>query len=459
MTSIQTEGRWLEVQKRNKVIRRGRRAVRRVELQCWYGRLKVNGHWKWFKLFTDRRASQQRWNEIVRDHELRQAGVITPQMDSAQRPLSEHVAEYLEMLKRTASDEHYRIVRYMLRQFFDLAGWKSLPDVSPHSASRVLSALHAEGKTVAYTNQYLTRVKAFFHWCIPDRLTVNPLSKLKRGNVRKAVKRRARRPLAENELAKLLNTCPASRRLKYAFPAYTGLRRKELADVRWGDLHLDSVIPFIQLRSEQTKTGEATAMPLHSFLVNSLRSLTPGMPDTMVFNYLPEGRTMLRDLTKAGVTQADGSGRRADFHGLRHTFAKRLDASGCSHATRRALMRHASGDQTDGYTLAHVSEMYEAIKRLPAPDFAAAPALVVNATAGTAKGSANNQVDTRWTRGGHGMTLTDSHESSVKLPVNAHNHSENPAVFTHRQASEATDLLRRQNRDSVEISSPRSSVG
>jgi len=459
MNSIQTEGRWLEVQKRIKVIRRGKRVVRRVELQCWYGRLKVNGHWKWFKLFTDRRASQQRWNEIIRDHELHESGVITPQMDSAQKPLSQHVAEYLEEIKRTVTDEHYRIVRYMLRHFIDLANWKSLADVNPQAASRVLSALQTQGKTVAYTNQYLTRVKAFLNWCVPDRLVANPLVKLKRGNVRKAVKRRARRPLAEQELAKLLTTCLPSRQLKYAFPAFTGLRRKELEDVRWADLHLDSLIPYLQLRPEQTKTGEATALPLHPYLVQSLQAISPGMPEAKLFRCLPEGRTMLRDLTNAGINQSDADGRRADFHGLRHTFAKRLDATGCSHATRRALMRHGSGDQTDGYTLAHVSEMYEAIKRLPAPDFAPDQALVVNATASATEGSANNQVDMRWTRGGHGTTLTDSHESSVKLPVNAPNHSENPAVFTHRQASEATDLLRRQNRDSVLDTSPRSSVG
>jgi integrase len=455
MNSIQTEGRWLEVQKRVKLIRRGKHAVRRVELTNWYGRLKLNGRWKWFKLFTDRRASQQRWNEIIRDHELRQAGVITPQMDSAQRPLSEHVAEYLEILKRTVSDEHYRIVRYMLRQFFDLAEWKLLTDVNPQSASRILSALQNEGKTVAYTNQYLTRVKAFLNWCIPDRLTVNPLSKLKRGNTRKAIKRRARRPLAEHELAKLLNTCPAARWLKYAFPAYTGLRRKELQDVRWGDLHLDSVIPFIQLRPEQTKTGEATALPLHKLLVDGLRSLTPGMSETTIFNSLPEGRTMVRDLSRAGIEQSDASGRRADFHGLRHTFAKRLDASGCSHATRRALMRHSAGDQTDGYTLARLSEMYEAVKRLPSPVEIESKLVM----AAMADNSPAEQVDMRWTCGGHGTTLTGGHALSVKMPLNVHNHSENSAVFTHRQALEATDLLRRDTPDSVLKMSPRSSVG
>jgi integrase len=459
MIARMTESRWLEVQRRSKIVHRANGSKYRMDLPCWYGRRKVDGHWKWFKLFTDKRASQQRWAEIIRDQELHEAGVITPQMDSIQKPLSEHVAEYLEESKRTVTDEHYRIVRYMLRNFIDLAGWKSLADVNPQSASRVLSALQTKGKTVAYTNQYLTRVKAFLNWCVPDRLLANPLARLKRGNLKKAVKRRARRPLTEHELATLLTTCPPSRRLKYAFPAFTGLRRKELEDVRWADLHLDSLIPILQLRPEQTKTGEATALPLHPYLVKSLQALTPGMPEVKLFRSLPEGRTMLRDLTIAGIKQSDATGRRADFHGLRHTFAKRLDATGCSHATRRALMRHVSGDQTDGYTLARVSEMYEAIKRLPAPDFAPPKALVVNATAGTADSSANNQVDMRWTRGGHGPTLTGSHPAPAKLPMKAQKTLENPVIFTHRQAQTATDLLRSKNRDSVLKTSPRSSVG
>jgi integrase len=115
--------------------------------------------------------------------------------------------------------------------------------------------LQAEDRTIAYTNQYLARIKAFINWCVPDRLLSNPLLKLKRGNAKKGIKRRARRPLAEHELTKLLTKCPKSRRLKYAFPAFTGLRRKELEQVLWGDLHLDSVIPYIQLRPEQTKMG------------------------------------------------------------------------------------------------------------------------------------------------------------------------------------------------------------
>jgi hypothetical protein len=106
------EGKWLDIQRR-KFVRKdpAGNVVARGELPHWYGRMKVNGKWKWIKLFTDKRASQSRWGEIIREAEQKQAGVITAQMDAAQKPLSEHVKAYLDSLKRTVSDEHYRMLQ------------------------------------------------------------------------------------------------------------------------------------------------------------------------------------------------------------------------------------------------------------------------------------------------------------------------------------------------------------
>jgi integrase len=378
---------------KNSVVRNGKRTV----YPTWYGSyVDQNGQWAKVKLFTDKTASQRRLQEIQREADQRRAGVQTPQMDAAAKPLlaidakgneTGHVADYLANLKRISTPAHHRIVTGMLKTFLELAGWKALREVTEAGAARALMLLMAKGHTVSYVNAHLTRIKAFVNWCVPSRLPLNPLAKLKRGNARKALKRRARRPLAEHELAKLLNACPDDRRLKYAIPAYTGLRRKELAAIVWGDLHLDAAPPFIQLRPEVTKMGEAVALPIHPYIAAELLKLPAKMPGAKLFPSLPEGRTMLRDLSKAGVQQADASGRRADYHGLRHTFAKRLDASGCSHATRRALMRHGAGDLTDGYTLAALAEMYAAVCRLPFP---ATPA------AAQVKTGTTDTADPRW---------------------------------------------------------------
>jgi hypothetical protein len=47
----------------------------------------------------------------------------------------------------------------------------------------------------------------------------------------------------------------------------------------------------------------------------------------------------------------------------------------------------------------------------------------------------------------------------MALPIDVNNPAEKPGPFTHRQAQEATDLLRQENRDSVLKIGPRSSVG
>jgi YD repeat-containing protein len=69
------------------------------------------------------------------------------------------------------------------------------------------------------------------------------------------------------------------------------------------------------------------------------------------------------------------------------------------------------------------------------------------------------KVNTRWTRIGRGTASIASDTAIIELPIDANIHSAKPMKFTHRQAMAATGLLRRENRDSVEIMSPRSSVG
>jgi hypothetical protein len=188
----------------------------------------------------------------------------------------------------------------------------------------------------------------------------------------------------------------------------------------------------------------------HPHIAGELRELTPGTPEARLFSSLPEGRTMLRDLTKAGVKQTDANGRRADYHGLPHTFATRLDVSGCSHATRRALMRHGAGDQTDGYTLARLSEMDEAIRRLPAPDDSQ---VAVHMKTGA------DEVDMEWTRPGLALAATGIGAAHGSCLPACHNVLQNQEFAYDRHTLAASGLIGAGNRDNVLEAGPRSSVG
>jgi hypothetical protein len=91
------------------------------------------------------------------------------------------------------------------------------------------------------------------------------------------------------------------------------------------------------------------------------------MPAVRVVRSVPDIKTVKKDLKRAKVEFIDQQQRRLDFHALRHTFSTALDRTGCSRATQKRLMRHASGDITDGYSHAELAEMLVAIARVPSP--------------------------------------------------------------------------------------------
>ena len=151
------------------------------------------------------------------------------------------------------------------------------------------------------------------------------------------------------------------RQLAYAFAAYAGLRRGELADLRWGDLRLHATVPFIQLREEQTKNAKADALPLHPYLLALLAALPAGDDDDRVVQTVPDVKTVKKDLARVGIAFTDARGRRADFHALRHTMSTLLCEAGCSDVVRKALTRHADTTVNDGYTHARLRDMADAL--------------------------------------------------------------------------------------------------
>jgi integrase len=112
----------------------------------------------------------------------------------------------------------------------------------------------------------------------------------------------------------------------------TGLRRAELAALRWGDLVLDAVTPFVNVRASTTKNGKAAAMRLHPELAMALREFKGCgvMDDEPVFKRTPRIERFRRDLIKTGIAFRDSQGQRADFHSLRKTFGTNLAQSECA---------------------------------------------------------------------------------------------------------------------------------
>jgi integrase len=361
-----------------------------VELSRYRGWVRKGSSRFKVTLFTDKKVSERELRRLqaVADDEI-QSGASGRIRKQFARPVSEHVDDYLSALKMTGvSADHYRISKWMMAKLIELAGWSRMPDVSVDSLRAVVAKLNGAGYATNYVNKFISRAKAFVRWMY-DNQRIGPdglLTSVRRGNVAKGKKTRARRALHMDEARALLAASPEPRRQRYLFAMLSGLRRGELKDLRHGDLRLKAPIPFIQLREDQTKNQKADAIPLHPALVVLLDKIGLSADNSFVFRTVPDMKTMARDLLNAGVASlvddskmgikiskdkyvniSDARGRRTDFHSLRHTFKTFLDATGCTEATSDALTRHGDKTVGDGYRHAELADMVDALRKIPDP--------------------------------------------------------------------------------------------
>ncbi len=118
----------------------------------------------------------------------------------------------------------------------------------------------------------LETARAFLNWLVRHkRIADNPLAAVGKLDTRGQAKRK-RRALPINDLHNLLDVAE-ERRLVYWTAVQTGLRRSELADLRWDDRHIErsELAPFVALRAESTKAHRADVIPVRRDLADALR--------------------------------------------------------------------------------------------------------------------------------------------------------------------------------------------
>jgi integrase len=161
-------------------------------------------------------------------------------------------------------------------------------------------------------------------------------------------KRRKRRGLSDEEVAKLLSVAPPERAIVYRLALAVGLRRSELEELRWGDLGLTAIPSYIQLRAEATKARRGDRLLLPPSLATDLRSQKPkGADDGDRALAVPSLDRWKADIAAAGIPWKDGLGRQADFHGgTRKTLCTRMHRAGVPLAAAMRVMRHTDAKLT-----------------------------------------------------------------------------------------------------------------
>lgn len=170
------------------------------------------------------------------------------------------------------------------------------------------------------------------------------------------------RPIAEQNLARLLQSAHPRTRAYLMLGAYAGLRSFEIAKVRGSDFEVTAAGPVLRIEG---KGGRVDLVPLPASL---MREMAPWRAEA------GHGR-LWPGVTANGVQCAVRRlGQRVDVpvtcHQLRHRYGTALYAVSRDLLLTQQLMRHASPTTTAGYALVINEVGARLVDQLPAPPLA-----------------------------------------------------------------------------------------
>ena len=339
-----------------------------------------NGKRKAKTAFTDYEASLELARKLAKEVAMRLVGKADPFERHRQTPIATHLAEFVAGLKSANRAPRYILqVGNRIRRIVEGMGIELLGELDPVAVGRYLTDLAGKHDMSGITrNEYIASIKSLTKWAVTfRRMKDDPLAGLKVTERRAIEPAHPRRALSMAEIARLLDAAERrplielqkirlgsnkgkaaaevkphvaamadrkgrERRLVYMLAVWTGLRRNEIRQLTWGDIHLDTLPGKIALRANTTKSKRADALPVHPQLADELRTwrCLDAEPTDRVVSTVPSMKCLRADLAMAGIPDIDEAGRYVDFHSLRVSLSTLLAAHRVSPRAAQALMRH-----------------------------------------------------------------------------------------------------------------------
>lgn len=312
---------------------------------------------------ASRKVAEEYGAKLEREAHQVRTGLLAPEQLAlrahARRPIREHLDDYASWCRSDGQVDG--ALRTKLRDVGNMAtssGCAYLADVTAARLVRHLDALMVDGLAPRSLNRVRSNVRAFLNWCLhTGRLASHDLNKRTVPKRNEALdRRRRRRALTADEERRLRDASLLSGRWwTYQLVLWTGLRRGELAGLRWDDVDVDAGV--LRIRATIAKAKRDDELPLvHQALeaLEHLRRLCPAGCE-LVVPRVPAKETLYGDLERAGIQgrtrtgscATNAAGERVDFHALRTTFATRLANAGIAPQVLKRLMRHANIATTD----------------------------------------------------------------------------------------------------------------
>ncbi len=339
--------------------------------RLWSARIRLD-EWPRAKTFplhvTDRRVAEEKMRDLVRDLERETHGVDIPKTtrEALRTPLLQHHAAFIEActanrLSPNTVDKY----RHSLPLLFTRCKWETVRDVS---AASFLSWREQSQLSPKSVNDCLGSMRTFLAWMKRRKLVLaDALESVEK--VRNPGVGSFRRSLSVEEARQLVAKAPVHRATVYLTMMYTGLRRNELAGLKWGDFDFSQSPARLRVPSSLSKNHNESVHYLRPEVVEAVKALRPAnaQAEGFVFRGLvPRVPTFKRDLTAAGIPFTDARGRRVDLHALRKTYGTMLAMAGVAPRVAMELMRHSDMKLTMGvYTDATQLPLVEASNQLP----------------------------------------------------------------------------------------------
>jgi integrase len=345
------------------------RVTRHYYLRYRFGDMPVD-RWKSLSV-TDRQVAEKKAQEFLQEKEREAAGILEPKVirDAAVRPLAAHLQDYVEDLeKRNRAGRNGRGGRQVNMRVSTLlhdCNWKVAYNIS---ADSFIGWRMRQKKSARTLNHYLQAMISFLNWLERvGRIKGNPLKVVGKVDERGQSKR-VRRAFTDDELRRLVDGS-GLRGIVYLVAARTGLRQEELRQLIWDDVRLDEAVPYVRIRVNCAKNKKEEQVLLLPEISEALQAHRPAnySPTDLVFpSGVPHARRLRVDSERNGVAYRDDSGRYADFHALRYTWATFLQRHGVAQRFAMKLLRHSDIKLTAKlYTDESQLPIYDAIKALP----------------------------------------------------------------------------------------------
>ncbi len=170
-------------------------------------------------------------------------------------------------------------------------------------------------------------------------------------------------PLNWEEQERLFNMLPAHLKRMALFAVNTGCRDQEICSLRW---EWEVKIPELDVSvfiipGKVVKNGEDRLVVLNKIALSVIEE-GRGQHSELVFTY--NGRSLARMLNSAWKRARRRVGLAVRAHDLKHTFGRRLRATGISFEDRQDLLGHKSGRITTHYSAAEIGNLIAATNKV-----------------------------------------------------------------------------------------------